>query len=126
MTTQRPRYRSLPAIVWTLLVVGALAMPGSEIPDVGPWDWLDKPAHALLFAVHFALLVRALAVSPPNSRSLVAAALGSGLLATLMEVVQFWIPGRGWEWWDLVAGYAGIAVVALMLVGRRARLPAAF
>ena len=120
MTPRKSANPVLPAVVWTLVVAVLLAMPGDEIPDPGFWDWLDKPAHAVLFAIHYGLLARALA-----GRRAAAAAAGSGLFAAIMETIQLWVPGRGWEWWDLVAGFAGIAVVALVQARRRARLPAA-
>lgn len=114
--------RFLPAASWTALVAVLLALPGDGFPDVGPGDWLDKPLHAALFAVHFALLARALA-GGPMPRGATAAALGSAVFALLMETVQLWVPGRGWEWWDLAAGFAGIAAAGLWL-RRRATLPA--
>lgn len=98
-----------------------LALPGDEIPSIA--GWLDKPVHALLFGIHFLLLVGAMAparagrVSPEAT-----AALSSGLFALLMEAVQLGVPGRSWEWWDLAAGLAGIGVAALLLAGWRATL----
>ena len=122
MQASKHAFRILPAVIWSLLVVVLLATPGDEIPDPGVWDWLDKPAHALLFGIHYGLLVRALRGSQPEERQPVAAVLGSGIFAALMETAQLWIPGRGWEWWDLVANFAGITVAALLIAGRRARL----
>ena len=110
--------RLLPALLWTVLVAVLLGLPGDEIPDPGPWDWVDKPVHAALFAVHFALLAGGLA----GGRRPMAAALASGAFALVMEAVQLWVPGRGWEWWDLVADLVGIAIAWAWLARRRATL----
>lgn len=118
MTHHPTSLRRLAAALWTLIVVVLLALPGDELPDPGPWDWLDKPVHAVLFGIHFALLARALA----GGRRRLLAALASAAFAVVMEVAQLWVPGRGWEWWDLAAGFAGIAAAGVFLAGPRARL----
>lgn len=116
--------RSLPAILWSLLAAVLLLAPGDELPDPGAWEWLDKPVHAALFAIQFALLVRPLAGSRPVARHLAIAALGSGLYALVLETAQLWVPGRAWEWWDLGAALVGIAVAALLVGRSRATLRA--
>ena len=122
MTLRERTRRHLPVLIWSLVVAVLLAAPGDEIPEVGAWKWLDKPAHALLFAVHCGLLARSLASSGMRDRGLRAAAVVSGLYAVLLEAAQIRVPGRSWEWWDLVADLVGIAVAALFIAGRRARL----
>ena len=120
----RPSHGSLvPVTVWTLFVVVLLVLPGDEVWDPG-FDWMDKVAHALLFGVHFALLAPVLAARRLAGRPGVAAAVASGLFAVAMETVQLWVPGRGWEVWDLVAGFIGVAAAARWLERRRARLSA--
>ena len=120
------RRRVLPAATWSLLTAVLLLMPGDEVPDPGLWAWLDKPAHALLFAVHFALLPKALAPWRAGGCRLAAAAALSGAYALLLEAAQIRVPGRSWDPWDLAADVAGIALAALWLGRRRARLPGAF
>ncbi|MFQ5349074.1 MAG: VanZ family protein [Thermoanaerobaculia bacterium] len=116
--------RHLPVTIWSLLTAALLLTPGDELPDPGLWDWLDKPLHTLLFAIHCGLLMRALGESGERGRGLAAAVLVSALYALLLETMQMWIPERSWEWWDLAADFAGIAVVALLGGRPRARLRA--
>jgi len=112
----------LPTLLWSIVVLILLLTPGDEIPETGVWDWLDKPAHAVLFAVHCGLLARSLAILRRRAGGLMAAAGVSALFALLLEAAQILVPGRSWEWWDLVADFAGIAVVAPLIARRRARL----
>ena len=119
---RRPSQGSLlPAGLWTAVVVALLALPGSEIP-APKVDWLDKLAHAVLFAVHYRLLAPALIRRQTAGLPRTAATVASTALAAVMETVQLWIPGRGWEWLDLVAGLVGIAAAVLWLGHRHARL----
>jgi hypothetical protein len=83
-----------PAVLWALLILLLCLMPGPALPK---WDWadlfsLDKPVHAILFAVQFVLLVRALARdtwrSGPGSRVLVLAFLLTVAYGVLTEVMQ--------------------------------------
>ncbi len=122
MTTPDIRRRLLPAALWSLLVAVLLLVPGDEVPDPGFWDWLDKPVHAVLFAVHFALLPMALAAWRRRGAGLAVPAALSGAYALLLEAAQIRVPGRSWDLWDLVADFAGIVLMALWLGRRRARL----
>ena len=114
--------------VWicTLGVALLLLMPGADDPSRGGvWEWLDKPAHALLFAVHGALLSRELASRRAAGRAAAVAFLASGAYGVLLEALQIAVPGRTWEWWDVLADLVGAALGALLAARSRARLPAA-
>lgn len=111
----------LPALLWSLIVALLLLTPAASLPDPGLWDWLDKPVHALLFAVHAGLLSRALPVRLRRGRKLATAAV-SGLYGGLLEVAQLWVPGRGLDGWDLVADASGIGAMVLLLGWRRASI----
>ncbi len=112
----------LHALLWSLVVAVLLLAPGDDLAISERWDWLDKPAHAALFAVQAALLASALGAERRRGREL-AAALVSGLYAALLELAQLWVPGRGFDFWDLVADAAGIGAVCLLLGWRRASIP---
>lgn len=122
MTPRERSHRYLPALIWSLVVAALLVAPGDTMPEPGSWEWLDKPVHALLFAIHSSLLARCLAPPMTARGALASAAVASACYALLLEAVQVWVPGRSWEWWDLGAGIAGIAVAALVVSASHARL----
>lgn len=109
-------------MIWSLVIAALLLSPGDNLPQVALWDRVDKPVHALLFAVHCPLVARALAVPGQPRRGLLGAVLLSGLYAAVLEVAQLGVPGRFWSGWDLVAGWVGIAFAAVFLELWRARL----
>ena len=121
MPLSSPRRRWTVALLWSLLVAVLLLTPGEELPDVG-LDPVDKLAHVLIFGSHCFLLRRALAGRAEGGATRVAAASVSGVYAVLLEVAQLWVPGRGFEWWDLVANAVGVALAALLPARPRATL----
>ena len=98
---------------------------GDLKPEVDAWDWLDKPVHALLFAIHCGLLALSLGSSAPGGRAWMVALPASGLYAVVLEALQIPVPGRYWEWWDVVADLGGAALGAFVVARSRARLRAA-
>ena len=117
-----------------MLIALALLMPGDPLQEAGGWfdlpDWLellaDKLGHWLGpwsdKLVHFGLfLVLALLVRRSfydTSRDLEGALKTLGVTLPyifVLEIAQIWIPGRGWETMDLVAGFAGALVAMLLL-----------
>lgn len=118
------RRRTVAALAWSLAVAALLLTPGDDLPSPG-LPFLDKAAHALVFAIHFVLVARASGVRRRAGPAAAFAASVSGIYAAALEAAQIPIPGRSWELWDLVAGLAGIALAAALLARHRARVSAA-
>lgn len=103
-----------PAVLWAVLILVLCLMPGPALPK---WDWadlfsLDKPVHAILFAVQFVLVVRALAWdtwrSGPGARTLVLAfviTVTYGILTELMQHLE--ALGRHGDVNDAIANTVG-------------------
>ena len=126
--------RHAPALTWALLTAVALLMPGDPLQEAGGWfdlpewlelladrlghwlgPWADKLVHFGLFLV-LALLVRRSLYD--TSRNLEGAFKTLAVILpyiVVLEIAQIWIPGRGWETMDLVAGFAGALVAMLLL-----------
>ena len=126
--------RYVPALTWALLTAVALLMPGDPLQESGGWfdlpewlelfvdklghwlgPWADKLVHFGLFLV-LALLVRRSLYD--TSRNLEGAFKTLAVILpyiVVLEIAQIWIPGRGWETMDLVAGFAGALVAMLLL-----------
>ncbi len=109
------RSRVLLAIYWPLLAV-ATHYPESEIEtlDLGS-SGLDRPVHVACFVLLTILLLYAQGRQRHRNRgphALLIAALTAGVYAVVDELTQGWF-GRSVEMTDLLANYAGIALVTL-------------
>jgi VanZ family protein len=103
--------RYLPTIIITLLIVVAVTLPGSQIPDLQIFG-IDKVVHFILFSV-WTLAVRR--DYGPSFRWPVA--LLTGLVFSLVtEMLQIAVEGRTFDWTDLVADAVGL--VTGLLIGR--------
>ncbi len=79
------------AIGWTLLIVAACSVPGTDLPQVDI-EWIDKFAHFGLFAVLAWLWLDAL--STPLGRRVILVVLLGSLFGVLTEFYQWILP---WE-----------------------------
>ncbi len=106
-----PRTAFRLALLWTLLILIAVLIPGSDLPSVGV-NGVDKVAHIVLFA-GFGWLWMAALTRPLRTRT--SLVLASGLaLAVMTEVLQGILPvNRSPEGLDLVADAVGIVLAVL-------------
>jgi VanZ family protein len=103
---------------WLLFVLVAVVCYLALAP-VPPKDvdlrW-DKLNHASAFT---ALTVAGCLGFPGSRRLVLRVLLGLLALGGLIEIVQYFVPGRSCEWFDLLADAAGIAIgLGLALIAR--------
>lgn len=102
------------AIGWFLLSLVLLCLPGSSLPK---YPWLaaihaDKWVHIGLFGILCALFCR-LVISQKNEGKIIQmycilVTIGGIFYGITMEFVQkYWIAGRSFEPWDIVADSIG-------------------
>jgi VanZ family protein len=108
----------IPGIAWFFLILVLICLPGSKIPPVETWlndIYFDKWIHAGLFAVLVFLFVHAvfrLQIPLAVKKNLaVKIALAACVWALTTEFIQkFFIPGRSFDEYDLVADAFGIMI----------------
>ncbi|HET9055875.1 MAG TPA: VanZ family protein [Chitinophagaceae bacterium] len=105
-------YSFWPGILWTLVIIILLLLPGSNFPKN---NWLeiihiDKWAHSFLFC--FFILFWWLGYRKKSvlqqKNTLIKLVLAGILLGLTMEVIQhFWVKGRSFEIMDVLFDIAG-------------------
>ena len=97
------KYFSTTAV--TILILIAVLIPGSNIPDVGIGG-IDKPVHFLMFFT-WSVAVR-LDFSPNFKRAL---CLLTGIVfSVLTEVLQILVEGRSFDYLDISADTVGLII----------------
>lgn len=86
-----------------MLILVAVLLPGSQVPDVS-FDGIDKLVHIALFAL-WAVCVR-LDFTPGFRWQLWLA--GGLLFSFLSEVLQIMVEDRTFDWMDIIADTAGL------------------
>jgi VanZ family protein len=100
------RVRWILAIGWTLIIVAACSIPGSDLPEIDI-DWIDKVAHVSLFLVLAWLWLDA-TEGPVPRRILWVVVLGS-VFGVLTEFYQGILPWeRSPDVLDALANTAGL------------------
>jgi len=115
-------------ILWTLLTIGLLCLPGKVIPGLGLFGikHLDKLAHIVLFG-GFVLLWGLYSWQRKKLRFdwlflLAGITVLSIILGIVMEFVQVnFVPNRSFDVWDIWADVVGSVLVMYLLIrfGRR-------
>jgi len=108
--------RWLGAIAWMSVVFAASAWPKHGPPSA---RGTDKVLHFVAYAVLTVLLFRWWRTTAARSRLAIAIgrasiiAIGYGLF---LELYQLRVPGRDFQWSDILANCAGVVIAALLLL----------
>jgi VanZ family protein len=110
-----------PAIIYSIIVLVLLCLPGSDLPKVGGWwdkIYFDKWIHIGLFGGVTYLFVAPIFLWQSTSLNkmqwAIKIALSSSIWGLAMEFVQkYYIPGRSFDLDDWIADTVG-AILALL------------
>lgn len=105
----------LPAIFWWLFVLVLICTPGKDLPRLGSWTEiisLDKIIHVLVFGAMalFFMMPFAQRISSAQAKKnlFLKLAIATALWGLTTEFIQrFWIPGRSFDLYDVVADSIG-------------------
>ncbi len=120
MLNRIPFKKFIPAILWFLLVLVLICLPGQEFSEIDNWSaWLkkiyfDKWVHAGLFAVMMVLFAlpfhsSSLALNKKKSFYLLIALL-TCIWGLLTECIQLYVPFRSFDWIDWAADSFGALI----------------
>jgi VanZ family protein len=105
----------IPTLLVTALILVAVSLPGSSLPDAPGIPGLDKIVHFTLFLM-LAVAVQ-LDFNPAGTRRLLFTLVLALAFSALTEAIQLFVDGRSSELMDMLADMAGF------LVGLVARRP---
>jgi VanZ family protein len=94
--------------VISLLIIVAVLIPGSSIPEVG-FGGVDKFVHIGMFATW----VIAMRLDFPRMAAWLAVALGL-VFSIFTEVIQLFVEGRSLDFYDVVADSVGLLIGLLL------------
>lgn len=102
----------LPTVLYFVLSLVLLTIPGSDLPEVGFFSsipYFDKWVHIGMFAIFTYLLGAAIYKSFQQDRKLLLWAAVAGVVYGIaMEFVQkYWIPNRSFDFGDIAADTVG-------------------
>jgi hypothetical protein len=112
----------VPAVVWSLIVLGLMCTPGKDLPDLGDWTELiklDKWLHLLFFGMSAFFFMLPLFQKNIPKRQLQQRFLKISIAICIWgfctECIQhFWVEGRTFDPYDAVADAVG-AILAYFL-----------
>lgn len=110
----------LPAVLFFILSLLLLTIPGSDLPKVGLFSeipYFDKWVHIGMFGIFTYLLGAAMYKTfQQNSRLLLWPVFIGVVYGVAMEFVQkYWIPNRSFDYWDILADTIGCLIGYLSL-----------
>ena len=100
-------------LAWSVMTATLTLLPGSTIDRFNLWGILsfDKAGHFILYFIYTMILVYAFRsaskISHLNTRIKVSSILISICFGLVLEVVQSRIPGRNFDFLDMVANIGG-------------------
>ncbi len=99
-------------IVWIVIIFMLTGFPALESPKIKELP-VDKFYHFILFFVYGFLALRTM--------NILAYFISGGLVIIGAEVQQLFIPGRDFEYFDIVAGGAGLVAIYLVSTAKKIR-----
>lgn len=91
----------IPTIFFTIVILTAVLLPGSQIPDTS-LPWIDKLVHFILF------MCWAVAIVNDFNLKWYVALIVALLFALLTELIQLPVEGRTFDVNDMIADGAGV------------------
>jgi VanZ family protein len=101
------------ALAWSLMTATVTLLPGSTIDQLNLWGILsfDKAGHFMLYCIYTILLINAFRSgqkkSYVSSKILVFSFLIATCFGLVLEMIQSKIPGRNFDFIDMIANIAG-------------------
>lgn len=101
-------------IIWAILVGIVILLPGGSMPKLLFFDIVgfDKLIHLGSFTVLSLLMIIGFAKQYRNAGyhfNIYYVSIALLLFyAALLEVLQLYVPGRTFEWWDIVSNISGV------------------
>lgn len=115
--TTIPLKKFIPAILWFLLVMVLICLPGQEFPEMDGWSaWLkklyfDKMVHAGMFGVMMILFSWPFKTTPYELDKKLSTywliAILTCIWGLVTECIQLYVPFRSFDWIDWLADSAG-------------------
>lgn len=109
--------RPVPTILVAALILVAVLLPGSSLPDAPGIPGFDKIVHFILFGSLAVAARRDFGLAA--RRQLLTALVAAVLFSALTEALQLLVDGRSSELVDMVADLAGFAAGLLLTRVRR-------
>ncbi len=108
--------RWLAAIAWMSVIFAASAWPEHGPPSA---QGTDKVLHLVAYAVLIVLLFRCWLTTAVRSRLTITIGRASIIAISyglLLELYQLRVPGRDFQWSDIIANCVGVVIAALLLL----------
>ena len=108
-----------PAITWSIVVLILTLIPGNELPDVQIVG-IDKIVHVCIFGVLMILTSYGL-YKLSSRRAVLIAILYTCAFGITIELIQPFVPGRSFSYFDIIANTLGAAFGYMSVIFLRTR-----